>query len=251
NRRCAWDCVITAEKSVSVAALCSSEFRSVQAAFRIAVMRLLYHLESLAYRQDNAGTGIAQPTGNLIAAKYVHEASRHSDPHVHAHLLLINATYGTSGKDRDRRWRSLEPANIYRNQTALRWVFNAELHRQFASFGLRSAIDAEGITRLPSAEEKAHLTELLVDHKIRPIPLEQPPGSRARDSLPAIPPPPPRSFQDPEFHVEQARELLGKALAKTSLYFSPQTMKLTTCRVAAAHPDLPLGVFARAAHWWS
>jgi hypothetical protein len=45
--------------------------------------------------------------------------------------------------------------------------------------------------------------------------------------------------------------LLGKALAKTSLYFSPQTIKSTTCRVAAAHPDLPLGALARAAHWWS
>jgi len=55
----------------------------------------------------------------------------------------------------------------------------------------------------------------------------------------------------PEFYEEQAKELLGKALAKTSLYFSPQTIKLTTCQVAAAHPDLPLGAFARAAHWWS
>src|SRR6202022_1490826 len=70
-------------------------------------------------------------------------------------------------------------------------------------------------------------------------------------SLPAISPPPPRAFKDPEFHEEQARELLGKALEKTSLYYSPQTIKLTTCRVAAAHTDLPLGAFARAAHWWS
>src|SRR6516162_8222024 len=256
NRRCAWDCVVTAEKSVSVAALCSNESASVQAAFRIAVIHLLYHLESLAYRQDNAATGLAQPTGNLIAAKYVHEASRHADPHVHAHLLLINATYGTSGQDRDRCWRSLEPANIYRNQTALRWVFNAELHRQFSSFGLRSAIDADGITRLPvpqdiclkysrahaaiakmaadilrdgkippqwekmqppelinrlndrsrpakrlprtdwqqllSAQEKDHLSGLLVDSKIARIPLERSPASRPTDPLPAIPPPPPR-----------------------------------------------------------
>ena len=317
NRRCAWDCVITAEKSVSVAALCSKEAPAVQAAFRIAVVRLLYHLESLAYRQDNAGTGLAQATGNLIAAKYVHEASRHADPHVHAHLLLINATYGTSGQDRDRCWRSLEPANIYRNQTALRWVFNAELHRQFSSFGLRSAIDADGITRLPvpqgiclrysrahaaiakmaadilrdgkippqwekmqppelinrlndrsrpakrlprtdwqqllSPQEKDHLSELLVDPKIARIPLERSPAYRVADFLPAIPPPPPppRSFKGPEFYEEQARELLGKALAKTSLYFSPQTIKSSTCRVAAAHPDLPLGAFARAAHWWS
>jgi conjugative relaxase-like TrwC/TraI family protein len=316
NRRCAWDCVVTAEKSVSVAALCSNESGLVQAAFRIAVMHLLYHLESLAYRQDNAGKGLAQPTGNLIAAKYVHEASRHADPHVHAHLLLMNATYGTLGNDRDRRWRSLEPANIYRNQRALRWVFNAELHRQFAAFGLRSAVDFDGITRLPvpkdicveysrahaaiakmagemlrednippewaklhppelinrlndrsrpvkrplrvdwqqlfSAEVKERLTELLLDHKTRPIPLEHPPGSRAKeDSLPALPPPPPRSWENPEFYTEQARELLGKELKRTALYFSPQTIKLTTCQVAAAHPDLPLGAFARAAHWWS
>ena len=33
NRRCAWDCVVTADKSVSVAALCSNEALAVQAAF--------------------------------------------------------------------------------------------------------------------------------------------------------------------------------------------------------------------------
>jgi hypothetical protein len=52
----------------------------------------------------------------------------------------------------------------------------------------------------------------------------------------------------PEFYEEQARELLRKGLwQKTSFYFSPQTINLTTCRIAAAHPDLPLGAFARAA----
>jgi conjugative relaxase-like TrwC/TraI family protein len=309
NRRCAWDCVITAEKSVSVAALCSKEAPVVQAAFRIAVMRLLYHLESLAYRQDNAGTGLAQPTGNLIAAKYVHEASRHADPHVHAHLLLINATYGATG------WRSLEPANIYRNQAALRWVFNAELHRQFGAFGLRSTLDTQGFARLPvpkdicvkysrahaaiarlaadflrngnlppqwermqppelinrlndrsrppkrpalmdwqdllTDQEKDRLSGLLIDSDSAPDPFQRSPVAPTVDLLPAMSLAPLRLFKGPEFYEEQARELLGQALAKTSLYFSPQTIKLTTCRVAAAHPDLPLGAFARAAHWWS
>jgi conjugative relaxase-like TrwC/TraI family protein len=313
NRRCAWDCVVTADKSVSVAALCSNESLSVQAAFHVAVIHLLYHLESLAYRQDNAASGLAQPTGNLIAAKYVHEASRHADPHIHAHLLLINATYGTTG------WRSLEPANIYRNQTALRWVFNAELHRQFAAFGLRSTLDTQGFARLSvprdicakysrahaaiatlaadilrdrtlppawermqppelinrlndrsrpakrpllidwqqllSAQEKDRLSELLTETNDARVPhVERFTGAQATGLL-ETPSPPPWLSTGAGFYVEQyveqTKELLGRALAKTSIHFSPQTIKLTTCRVAAAHPDLPLGAFARAAHWWT
>lgn len=141
RRRCAWDCVVTVDKSVSVAALCALESASVQAAFRVAVMLLMHHLESLAYRRDNAGTGRALPTGNLLAAFFVHDSSRHGDPHFHGHLLIINATRGTLGRDHDRRWRGLEPAPLYHQQSALRWVFNAELHRQFRLQGLRSSLE--------------------------------------------------------------------------------------------------------------
>ena len=318
NRRCAWDCVVTAEKSVSVAALCSQESALVQIAFRIAVMRLLYHLESLAFRQDNAMSGKPRPTGNLIAAQYVHEASRHVDPHIHAHLLLMNVTHGTAGDKSDRCWRSLEPANMYRNQTALRWVFNAELHRQLRLAGFRTQIDSEGITRLPvpreicrkysrahsaiakmaallletqaippqwermqppelinrlndrsrptkrppsidwqqllSPGQKADLTQALLDSAIPALHLifaPGPPGTRSADPQPAFPPPPPRSFKGPEFYEEQAKELLGAELAKTSLYYSPKAVKIATCRTAARNPDIPLGAFAWAAHWWS
>ena len=318
NRRCAWDCVVTADKSLSIAALCSLQAASVQAALKIAVMRLLYHFESLALRQDNAGTGKPRPTGNLIAAHYVHEASRHGDPHIHAHLVLINATYGTAGDESDRRWRSLEPANIYRNQTALRWVFNAELYRQLRLAGFRAQTDSEGITRLPvpreicrkysrahsaiakmaaqlletrtipaqwermqppelinrlndrsrptkrlppidwqqllSPGQKADLTQALLDSAIptpRLIFAPCPPGTRSADSQPAFPPPPSRSFDDPERYKEDAAELLGAELAKTSLYYSPKAVKIATCRTAARNPDIPLGAFAWAAHWWS
>jgi conjugative relaxase-like TrwC/TraI family protein len=150
RRRCAWDCVVTVDKSVSVAALCALEFDRVQAAFCVAVMLLMHHLESLAYRRDNAGTGRALPTGNLLAALFVHDSSRHGDPHFHGHLLIINATRGTLGRDHDRRWRGLEPAPLYHQQSALRWVFNAELHRQFRLQGLRSSLEPRtGIATLP------------------------------------------------------------------------------------------------------
>jgi hypothetical protein len=197
----------------------------------------------------------------------------------------------------------------------LRWVFNAELHRQFAAFGLRSALDIQGITRLPvpkdiclkysrahaaiarlaadilrdgtlppawermqppelinrlndrsrpakrppmidwqhllSAEEKDHLSELLViQPKAAPLYSDSRLCPHHSKFLPTTPLSPPRHFNDLDYQ-QQATELLGKALSETSLYYSPQVIKLTTCRIAAAHPDLPLGAFARAAHWWS
>jgi hypothetical protein len=222
------------------------------------------------------------------------------------------------GDDRDRRWRSLEPANIYRNQTALRWVFNAELHRQFRLQGLRSQTDSEGITRLLvprdicrkysrarsaiakmaaqlletqaippewermqppeiinrlndrsrpakrlppidwqqllSPSQKADLTQTLLDSAISPPRLlfaQSSPGTRSVDPQPTFPPPPPRSFDDPDRYQEEAAELLGAELAKSSLYYSPKAVKIATCHTAARNPDIPLGAFAWAAHWWS
>lgn len=320
RRRCAWDCVVTVDKSVSVAALCALESASVQAAFRIAVMRLMHHLESLAYRRDNAGTGRALPTGNLLAAFFVHDSSRHGDPHFHGHLLIVNATRGTSGRDHDRRWRGLEPAPLYHQQAALRWVFNAELHRQFGLQGLRSSLEARtGIATLPVPRpwcdrySKAHQTiarmaagllaapdrlpdnwarltgpELINRLNDRSRPAKRPPAQdwqalftdaekaeltcrlvertganafgnpplkpagKAEDSGLLWPPPPPtRPFGgDPGEHEEQARALLGEELARTSLFYSPQAIRAASCRTAARHLELPLGAFARAAHWW-
>jgi hypothetical protein len=105
---------------------------------------------------------------------------------------------------------------------------------------------------LLSAEEKNHLSELLViQPKAAPLYSDSRVYPRHSKFLPTTPPPPIRPFNDQEHYQQQATELLGKALCETSLYYSAQVIKLTTCRIAAAHPDLPLGAFARAAHWWS
>jgi len=319
HRRCAWDCVVTVDKSVSVAALCSWESPRIQAVFRLAVMRLVPHMESLAHHQDHARTGRALPTDNLIVALYVHHASRHLDPHDHAHLLVINATQGTSGKSHDHRWRALEPAPLYGQQAALRWVFNAELHRQLHRHGFRADTDAvTGITRLPVSRalcdrysqahativkkaadllvhqtfpaewerltpaelrnrlndrlrpakrlppaewqsllthaEKAHLSERLVKDltrswETRTLKAARPPEP-AEEGFPVWTPPLPR-FGDTAGHQEEAREILGEELGRTSLFYSPQAIQAATCRAAARNLDVPLGAFARAADWWS
>jgi conjugative relaxase-like TrwC/TraI family protein len=160
NRRAAWDCVVTPDKSISIAALCLATdlSKKVIEAFRSALTRLLRHMESLSYHQASVSGAPPQPASNLLAAQFIHQASRHADPHLHAHLLLINAVHC-----KDLRWRSLEPSSLYRNQTGLKLVFNAHLYEELVSRGfaaIRNTID--GITKLPvpkalcSLYSKAH-----------------------------------------------------------------------------------------------
>ncbi len=146
NRRVAWDTVVTPHKSVSVAALClvADVALRVREAFDAAVTELFRHMESLAHRQASRPGDPLVHTGNLMAAQFVHEASRHADPHLHAHLLIVNTTHCP-----DHRWRSLEPSPLYRHQTALKFVFNAHLHRELIARGFLAIRDVvDGLTKL-------------------------------------------------------------------------------------------------------
>lgn len=146
NRRAAWDCIVTPDKSISLAALCLSKAISerIKAAFKAALAQLLHHMESLAYRQAPTPGNPPLPTNNLIAGQFLHQASRHADPHLHAHLLIINATHCE-----DLRWRAIEPAPLYRSQTSLRIAFNARLHRELQARGFASSLSAKNIASLP------------------------------------------------------------------------------------------------------
>ena len=81
---------------------------------------------------------------------------------------------------------------------------------------------------LLSAEEKNHLSELLViQPKAAPLYSDSRVYPRHSKFLPTTPPPPIRPFNDQEHYQQQATELLGKALCETSLYYSPQVIKFT------------------------
>lgn len=160
NRRAAWDAVVTPHKSISIAALClaSDVSSKVLEAFKAAVMRLFAHMESLSYRKPSVPSDALVPEKNLVAACFVHQSSRHADPHLHAHLLLMNAVHCS-----DRRWRSLEPAPLYRHQTALKFVFNSHLLEELLKRGLKASRNAfDGLTavlipkEVCDAHSKAH-----------------------------------------------------------------------------------------------
>jgi conjugative relaxase-like TrwC/TraI family protein len=148
KRRAGWDVVLSAGKSISVGALClpGKTGGLVREAWDEAVRATVAAMESLACHCVSGGGTAA--TGNLIVATFTHERSRHNDPHLHTHCIVINATFS-----REAGWRGLEPAPVFRNNLQLDAVFQHELARGLALRGLPVALDGKGRASLPVPEK--------------------------------------------------------------------------------------------------
>ena len=130
NRRVAYEVVLSPDKSVSVAALClpPEQRAKVRQAFLAAVDDTFAVMELHARHKHDPARG-RPTTQTLLAARFVHETSRRArDPHLHAHLLLLNATL-----DRrpfaPRSWYALESLPFYRLAKQFNHVFQCELAR--------------------------------------------------------------------------------------------------------------------------
>lgn len=148
ERRSSWEVVLAPHKSISVGALCAdeSERERVRGAWDSACSSMVRTVESLSACQNNGAAPIR--TQNVAAAVFSHEFSRHGDPHLHTHILLMNATFDLSS----RKWRSLEPSPIYKAQIGLDAVFHRELCRELQIRGLNASLNAEGVAELPISE---------------------------------------------------------------------------------------------------
>lgn len=154
-RRCAWECVLSAHKSVSVAALgLSDEYvehkLAVRAAYDTAIQETFDFFERLACHTNGRRQDVE--TGTLLAAQFGHLVSRHNDPHLHTHVLLANATFEPTGSIYSR-WYGLETIQIYRQIREIDMVFQRSLawHLQEGGFDAKiKKIDGLPITVLPA-----------------------------------------------------------------------------------------------------
>lgn len=107
--RAAYDCTLSAPKSVSVMALVMDD-RRVLDAHRAAVSETLALLESRALtRIRKNGDSTDRSTGNLVGVGFEHVTSRAGDPNCHEHCVVFNATYDTE----EKRWKALQSSGIY------------------------------------------------------------------------------------------------------------------------------------------
>ena len=133
QRRVFYDFTCSAPKSVSVLAVTLADERLVTAheeATRIAFRELEAFAAARVRKQ---GARKDRPTGNLVAAAFVHDSSRALDPQLHTHFTVFNATFDQT----EKCWKALEARGMY---DAIRYgtaVYRNELAKRVQQIGYR------------------------------------------------------------------------------------------------------------------
>jgi conjugative relaxase-like TrwC/TraI family protein len=151
------DFVISAPKSVSVAALVGGDER-LREAYDQCVEKAFSRMESFAARRERKGefhgTEQCVRTGESIAAVFKHDTSRLLDPQLHTHMVFANVTW-----DQDQgQWFALQPK--FMAEQSSEWIrdrFYRELEKQCQHLGYRTQRDHVGfrLLNMPKGVETA------------------------------------------------------------------------------------------------
>ncbi len=131
------DFVISAPKSVSIAAMTGGDQRLLEAYDRCA-MRAFKRLERHAACRVRAGEAYHSEqmcvTGNGVAAVFRHDTSRMLDPQLHTHMVFANLTWD----DESNRWLALQWRVMNEEGAAsIRPRFYRELEQECRRLGVR------------------------------------------------------------------------------------------------------------------
>jgi conjugative relaxase-like TrwC/TraI family protein len=125
-RRSSYDIVVSAPKSISIAALVGENYRIADVHHRAVETAF----EEMQLRAGISYRGIKRQTNALVAAHFVHTHSRENDPHLHSHILTFNMTYCPDPALYSIK--SLDPKRIFADSVQLDSIYKNDL-----AFGLR------------------------------------------------------------------------------------------------------------------
>ncbi len=142
------DVTLSAPKSVSLEALVQCD-EQVQGAHDAAMRATLDFVEERIVqtrvwsRTERKMERVYAPA--MVAATFRHVTSRNLDPQLHTHCVIANMTRDTNGK-----WRSIETADLKRNQKLIGAFYRNELARRLRQLGF--ALAPSTIGRIPGFE---------------------------------------------------------------------------------------------------
>lgn len=140
ERRVLFDFTCSAPKSVSLMASTMEDNRLMiahQESARIA-FKELERFAATRVRKDGANTD--RQTGILIAAEFIHDASRALDPQIHTHFPTFNFTYDPV----EKRWKALQTSDMFDAIKYATLVYQNEMCSRLATLGYETISTPKG-----------------------------------------------------------------------------------------------------------
>jgi conjugative relaxase-like TrwC/TraI family protein len=141
EHRAGWDATFSAPKSVSLAALVGGDER-IREAHNNSVDVALSELEKYVQARIG-GNNPAETTGNMVAAKFEHDAARpdratgYAAPQLHTHVVIFNLT-----QTEDDRIKPIQPLELYRSQQYATAIYRTVLAAELQKLGYEVMVDA-------------------------------------------------------------------------------------------------------------
>jgi conjugative relaxase-like TrwC/TraI family protein len=131
HRRAGWDLVLAAPKSVSLLVAMAPPARAEQ----LAAAHAAAAADAVEWLQQRVcwarRGGVLVGTDGLVAAGFDHRRSASGDPHVHTHMVLVNATRAGDGV-----WSALDSSSLWVHRGALGAVYHLALRRRLEAVGV-------------------------------------------------------------------------------------------------------------------
>jgi len=152
-RRGGTDFEFSAPKSFSIQALVNDDRRLIDV-HRKAVETARERIEAtVATRVTERGAMRLEFTRSAVIAQFEHMTSRAGDPDLHSHVVVLNVTRRADGQ-----WRSVENAEIFKEQRLMYEIYLSELAKGAKDLGYDIAIGKHGNPEL------AHITREQIEH---------------------------------------------------------------------------------------
>jgi conjugative relaxase-like TrwC/TraI family protein len=133
DRRIYYDFAVSAPKSVSIMAVTMGDSRLI-AAHKEAQLEAMSELERFACtRMHEGGRMTDARTAEIVAAAFLHDASRALDPQLHSHFVVFNATWDA----KENRWKALQTSKIFERMTLFTEIYRNGLAMRVQALGYR------------------------------------------------------------------------------------------------------------------
>ena len=148
-RRGGTDFEFSAPKSFSIQALVNGDARLIEV-HRSAVATARQRIEAtIATRVTERGRTRLELTGSAVIAQFEHATSRAGDPDLHSHVVVLNVTSRADGM-----WRSVENAEMFREQRLMYEIYLSELAKGARDLGYDTSSGKHGNPELAHVTRK-------------------------------------------------------------------------------------------------